>query len=71
MKTDSIFYQIFENFPGIFFEFIAQPAVISDIDEFIAVEVKQTAFRIDSLFLPEPGLIEQLIYFLEIQTRTK
>ncbi|MDM9380823.1 Rpn family recombination-promoting nuclease/putative transposase [Chlorogloeopsis sp. ULAP01] len=67
MKTDSIFYQIFQNFPGIFFELIGQPAVTGAIYEFISVEVKQTAFRIDGLFLPEPGLIEQPIYFLEIQ----
>lgn len=67
MKTDTIFYQIFQNFPGIFFELIGEPAATGDVYEFISVEVKQTAFRIDGLFLPEPGLTQQPIYFLEVQ----
>ncbi|PIG91020.1 hypothetical protein CSQ79_23600 [Gloeocapsopsis sp. IPPAS B-1203] len=69
MKTDTIFYQLFQNFPSIFFELIGQPAATGDIYEFISSEVKQTAFRIDistggeetsptlvdGLFLPAPG----------------
>jgi predicted transposase/invertase (TIGR01784 family) len=67
MKTDTIFYQIFQNFPSIFFELLGESAATGDVYEFISLEVKQTAFRIDGLFLPEPGLIQQPIYFLEVQ----
>jgi predicted transposase/invertase (TIGR01784 family) len=67
VKTDTIFYQLFQNFPSIFFELIGQPASTGDIYEFISIEVKQTAFRIDGLFLPAPGLSEQPIYFVEVQ----
>jgi predicted transposase YdaD len=38
MKTDTIFYQIFQNFLGIFFELIGEPAATGDIYEFISVE---------------------------------
>lgn len=67
MKTDSIFYRLFQTFPGIFFELIDQPLSEANIYEFMSVEIKQTAFRIDGLFLPAPGSCSQHIYFVEVQ----
>ncbi|MBD1834543.1 Rpn family recombination-promoting nuclease/putative transposase [Cyanobacteria bacterium FACHB-472] len=67
MKTDSIFYQLFQKFPGIFFELIGQPPSAGDAYEFKSVEVKQTAFRIDGVFLPAENLPDQPIYFVEVQ----
>ncbi|NEP07926.1 MAG: DUF2887 domain-containing protein [Okeania sp. SIO2G4] len=52
MKTDSIFYQIFLNFPRIFFELINQPNTNTQTYEFTSREVKQLSFRLDGLFLP-------------------
>ncbi|KAM3104421.1 Rpn family recombination-promoting nuclease/putative transposase, partial [Phormidesmis sp. 146-20] len=66
MKTDSIFYRLFQTFPSIFFELIGQEPSEASAYEFSSVELKQTAFRIDGLFLP---IIDstQPIFFLEVQ----
>ena len=53
VKTDSLYYKIFSAAPRIFFELIGRP--ISRDHRFDSVEVKQNAFRVDSVFLPEPA----------------
>jgi predicted transposase/invertase (TIGR01784 family) len=65
VKTDSIFYRLFQEFPNIFFELIGNSPETATGYEFSSVEVKQTAFRIDGVFLPETE--EKPIYFLEVQ----
>jgi predicted transposase YdaD len=52
VKTDTIFYRLFQSFPSIFFELINQPPEIANAYQFSSVEVKQLAFRIDGVFLP-------------------
>ncbi|WP_443029107.1 Rpn family recombination-promoting nuclease/putative transposase [Spirulina sp. CS-785/01] len=44
-----------------------RPPQEADQYEFSAVEVKQLAFRIDGVFLPNPEATEQPIYFVEVQ----
>ncbi|MEA5565699.1 DUF2887 domain-containing protein [Anabaena sp. UHCC 0399] len=58
MKTDSIFYQLFAEFPSIFFELIGYSGY-----QFRSVEIKQTAFRIDGVFLPTAKNPDQTVYF--------
>jgi predicted transposase/invertase (TIGR01784 family) len=65
VKTDSIFYRLFQEFPDIFFELIGNSPETATNYQFSSVEVKQTAFRIDGVFLPE--IQEQPIYFAEVQ----
>jgi predicted transposase/invertase (TIGR01784 family) len=65
LKTDSIFYRIFQSLPNTFFELINQPASLADAYQFSSVEVKQLAFRIDGVFLPNTS--ELAIYFAEVQ----
>ena len=65
MKTDSIFYRLFQEFPNIFFELIGNPET-ANLYQFSSVEVKQTAFRIDGVFLPIQDE-EVPIYFVEVQ----
>ncbi|MGI2903048.1 Rpn family recombination-promoting nuclease/putative transposase [Tolypothrix sp. VBCCA 56010] len=65
MKTDSIFYRLFQEFPSIFFELIGEP-LEANLYQFSSVEVKQTAFRIDGVFLPTQTE-ENPIYFVEVQ----
>lgn len=67
MKTDSIFYRLFQAFPETFFELINRQASEANAYEFASVELKQTAFRIDGIFLPVPNVRERPIYFLEVQ----
>lgn len=66
MKTDSIFYRLFQEFPGIFFELIGNPPETANTYQFSSVEIKQTAFRIDGVFLPTQDE-ESPIYFVEVQ----
>ncbi|MDF5712809.1 MAG: Rpn family recombination-promoting nuclease/putative transposase [Rhizonema sp. NSF051] len=66
MKTDSIFYRLFQEFPSIFFELIGKPPEEANAYKFSSVEIKQTSFRIDGLFLPQQDDI-QIIYFVEVQ----
>ncbi|MBE9143039.1 Rpn family recombination-promoting nuclease/putative transposase [Planktothrix mougeotii LEGE 06226] len=65
MKTDHIFYRIFKDLPETFFELWGEsPELVQDY-RFDSVELKQTAFRIDGVFLPENS--ENPIYFTEVQ----
>ncbi len=65
MKTDSIFYQLFQIYPQTSFELLNLPPDTSTHYYFSSVEVKQLAFRLDGVFLPDNP--EQPIYFLEVQ----
>ncbi|MHC5599761.1 MAG: Rpn family recombination-promoting nuclease/putative transposase [Nostoc sp.] len=67
MKTDSIFYRLFQTFPSAFFELINLQASEANAYNFASVELKQTAFRIDGVFLPIADTSSQPIYFVEVQ----
>lgn len=67
MKTDTIFYSLFQAFPGIFFELIDRSPEEAATYEFTSREVKQLAFRLDGLFLPTTDDPEQPIYVVEVQ----
>jgi len=66
VKTDTIFYRLFQSFPSIFFELIHQPPETANAYQFASVEVKQLAFRIDGVFLPTSNAASP-IYFVEVQ----
>lgn len=65
MKTDSIFYQLFQIFPRCFFDLLTVPPDTVNHYQFSSVEVKQLAFRLDGVFLPNND--HQPIYFVEVQ----
>jgi predicted transposase YdaD len=65
VKTDTLFYQLFQSFPSIFFELIGQPTTDTSTYQFTAPEVKQRAFRFDGLFLPVAESPELPIYIAE------
>lgn len=66
MKTDSLFYRLFQEFPKIFFEIIDTTPELATNYQFSSVEVKQTSFRIDGVFLSNQGE-DNPIYFVEVQ----
>jgi len=66
MKTDSIFYRLFQEIPSIFFELIGNSPQLAELYQFSSVEVKQTALRIDGVFLPNQNT-DNPIHFLEVQ----
>ena len=67
MKTDSLFYRLFQSAPTLFFELIGQFPVQAERYIFRSVELKQTAFRIDGIFLPPPEATNPRVYFVEVQ----
>ncbi|WOB68819.1 Rpn family recombination-promoting nuclease/putative transposase [Microcystis aeruginosa] len=67
MKTDSIFYRMFLDFPDSFFELIERPDAIVSNYRFTSQEVKQLAFRLDGLFLPLDNLENLPFYLVEVQ----
>ncbi len=67
MKTDTLFYSLFQASPSIFFELIGQPGTDANSYQFTSIELKQRAFRLDGVFLPKPNHPNQPIYFLEVQ----
>jgi predicted transposase/invertase (TIGR01784 family) len=65
VKQDTIFYQLFKRSPTLLFELLANfPPQASDY-RFDSVEVKETAFRADGVFLPPTP--EGNVYFGEVQ----
>jgi predicted transposase/invertase (TIGR01784 family) len=65
MKQDTIFYQLFKRSPTLLFELLANfPPQAADY-RFDSVEVKETAFRADGVFLPPTP--EGNVYFGEVQ----
>ena len=67
MKTDSIFYDLFQSYPSIFFELINLSPGEAENYRFDSVEIKQLAFRIDGVFLPNITDPSIPIYFCEVQ----
>lgn len=67
MKRDSIYYQIFKRFPALIFELVDNRPEQAQNYRFESVEVKETAFRIDGVFLPPEGAKPRVIFFAEVQ----
>ncbi|MEG4962340.1 MULTISPECIES: Rpn family recombination-promoting nuclease/putative transposase [unclassified Microcoleus] len=67
MKTDTIFYSLFQEFPSFFFELIDRSPDEATAYEFTSREIKQLAFRIDGLFLPKTEEPEKPFYLAEVQ----
>lgn len=67
MHTDPLFYRLFQERPALLFD-LAGLAVPSPSDyQMQAVEVKQTAFRLDAVLLPPPDPPDAPLIFAEAQ----
>ena len=67
MKTDSLFYSLFQQLPGLIFELSGWHVDRPQDYRFQSVELKQTAFRLDGLFSPPDGDDISPILFAEVQ----
>ena len=67
MQTDKIFYSLFQAFPSIFFAIIGDTTANINAYQFVSVELKETAFRIDGVFIPTSETTNQPLYFVEVQ----
>ncbi|MFN3562265.1 MAG: Rpn family recombination-promoting nuclease/putative transposase [Chloroherpetonaceae bacterium] len=65
MKTDNLFYHIFNDLPEAFFALIGLPESEARGYVFKSVELKQAAFRIDATFQPKDEA--RPMYFVEVQ----
>ncbi|MBD0266263.1 MAG: Rpn family recombination-promoting nuclease/putative transposase, partial [Tolypothrix sp. Co-bin9] len=71
MRTDTIFYQLFQTFPSLLFELIGQPPSLANNYNFSSREIKELARRFDGIFEPEPDSYPNPIYFVEVQFKSK
>ncbi|MDX2242826.1 MAG: Rpn family recombination-promoting nuclease/putative transposase [Leptolyngbyaceae cyanobacterium bins.302] len=67
MRRDAIFYQIFQRYPDLIFELIDRPLTPHQGYRFDSVEVKETSFRVDGVFLPPADANPKRVIFAEVQ----
>ncbi len=67
MKTDSLFYTIFQELPFVFFALLGVPESATSQYQFTSQELKQLALRLDGLFLPIEPNPELPFYIVEVQ----
>ncbi len=67
MKTDSIFYRLFLEIPGVYFQLLGESPTLAKSYKFQSVEIKQTAFRLDGLLVPNTESPTTPIHFGEVQ----
>ncbi|MEH2145231.1 Rpn family recombination-promoting nuclease/putative transposase [Nostoc sp.] len=67
MRRDTIFYKLFKQFPLLLFELVDEPPPEAENYQFESVEVKETAFRIDGVFLPPANAVSKTVFFAEVQ----
>ena len=66
MKTDSLFYRLFQRKPQVALELLGLEYQ-SESYRFCSEEIKQTAFRLDGIFTPLGGNAGQPLIFVEVQ----
>ncbi len=67
MKTDSLFYRLFQTLPDLLFELIEQKAEHASAYRFTSVELKETTFRLDGVFTPPADEPNWSLFFIEVQ----
>ena len=67
MRRDSIFYQLFQQSPGLLFELLDDKPDNAEDYRFDSVAVKEPKFEIDGVFLPPESETPGVIYFCEVQ----
>jgi predicted transposase/invertase (TIGR01784 family) len=71
MRTDTIFYQLFQTLPSLLFELIGESPSVANSYQFSSKEVKELAFRFDGIYLPPAKDFKKFIYFVEVQFQKK
>ncbi|MFM7886105.1 MAG: Rpn family recombination-promoting nuclease/putative transposase [Pseudanabaena sp.] len=65
MRTDTIFFQLFQTFDSLLFELVGLPPEAAAGYQFTSVEIKEKAFRFDGIFIPDS--VDKNIWFVEVQ----
>ena len=71
MRTDTVFYQLFQIFPDLLFELIGENPANAQDYEFSSREIKELARTFDGIFLPDRDDAELPIYFVEVQFQAR
>lgn len=69
MKTDSLFYRLFQRAPALVFELAGLDPPAAGAYQFRAKEIKQTAFRLDGVLAPPPEQPDAPVVFVEVQAQ--
>ena len=69
MKTDTLFYKLFQQAPGLVLELAGLPCDENYL--FRSEEIKQTAFRLDGLLAPASENAAAPLFFVEVQFQPK
>jgi predicted transposase/invertase (TIGR01784 family) len=69
LKTDTLFYQLFQSFHTLLFELIDRPITDAEGYQFTTAEIKEKAFRFDGIFIPTTN--DKPIFFIEVQFQPK
>ena len=67
MRRDSIFYKLFQQYPGLLFELLTNPPENACEYTFDSKAVKETKFEIDGVFVPPENQSPGVVYFVEVQ----
>jgi predicted transposase YdaD len=67
MKTDTLFYRLFQDRPALVFAVAGIPLPAGADYSLRAEEIKETAFRLDGLLVPGAGTEGHPLVFLEVQ----
>lgn len=67
MKTDSVFYHLFQTLPQLLFDLIDKSSDQAAYYRFTSEEIKQAAFRIDGVFQPPDDQPTWPLFFVEVQ----
>ena len=67
MKTDSLFYRLFQVLPRLLFELVGQGPDHAESYRFTSEEIKETAFRLDGVFVPPETQSTWPLFFIEVQ----
>ena len=67
MKTDTLFYRFFQELPECFFALVGRPVTDAERYRFEAIELKDTAVRIDGVYSPRQHDEREAVFFVEFQ----
>jgi predicted transposase/invertase (TIGR01784 family) len=69
VKTDTLFYRFFKELPECFFALVGRPATDAEHFRFEAIELKDTAVRIDGVYSPRRPNDDMPVIFVEFQAQ--
>jgi predicted transposase/invertase (TIGR01784 family) len=69
MRTDTLFFQLFQSFHTLLFELIDRPIAEAEGYKFSSAEIKEKAFRFDGIFMPTAN--DKPIFLAEVQFQSK